>query len=174
MYDRKCSNSSCLNLLPFQGLHRGFINFPTYVCELAWLYRMHQDECDQGTSIHAFQMQVERNYYKIYWYVEIYWIALLVTCTYSPSVELQTQLKIDGTAPSWKILRDMLFTFKRLMRLNYVDGFCCKVCEGRTLVFDGVTFGPPKAFTAPDVNPSQSGHNASVVQVEKRLKFANS
>jgi len=63
-------------------------------------------------------------------------------------------------------MRNMLFTFKRLMRIDYVKGFACTKCNGRVLVCDGVTFGPPKAFT--DVDPLRAGPEASTLPAIKR------
>jgi len=54
VFDRKCSNIDCCNILPFQGLDRGLIDFGDYVVELSWLYEMHTQEILQGTSIHGF------------------------------------------------------------------------------------------------------------------------
>jgi len=70
VYDRKCSNSSCRNVLPFQGLHRGFINFLDNVAELGWLYKMHIDEFQEGTSIHGLQVRTQSNYNYVYGYVD--------------------------------------------------------------------------------------------------------
>lgn len=54
MFDRKCSNIECCNILPFQGLDHGLIDFGDYIVELSWLYEMHTQEILQGTSIHGF------------------------------------------------------------------------------------------------------------------------
>ena len=71
-----------------------------------------------------------------------------------------------GAPPSWEILRDMLFTFKRLMRLDYKAGFTCETCKGDVIVFDGVTFGPPKRYSGAE--PTRADTNAPRVQVDRR------
>lgn len=149
VYDRKCTNPSCSNLLPFQGLAQGYINCLEGVFELAMMYRMRQDELDHGLSIHALRKQIKRNYLSIY----------------CPPIVLQTEYRIVPTVPTWEVLRDSLYFFKRLMRLDYAGGFRCELCHGDVLVFDGVTFGPPKSFTAAD--PTQAATNATVIPGSK-------
>lgn len=80
-------------------------------------------------------------------------------------------MRIDGTAPPWEVMRDMLFTFKRMMRLDYVQGFACMKCQGRILVCDGVTFGPPKIFT--DVDPLQADPEALAMPAVQRCVIVN-
>jgi len=60
----------------------------------------------------------------------------------------------------------MIVHFKRLMRLDYASAFQCGKCAGRALVFDGVTFGPPKIFSQADA--TQANINASRIEVDSR------
>lgn len=167
VHGRKCSNTLCNNVLPFQGVGKGFVNFSKCVADLSWLYELHSLECSEGTTISGLVDLTTNNYEQVYWYENLYYVASIDQRSTSADTAAQY---LVGSPPTWEIMRDMLVNFKRLMRLKYQFGFSCPDCENNMLIFDGVAFGTQKTLS--DADPSRPDIGAPHVSVTSRCARA--